>query len=321
LKAVLSQSVRPLEVIVIDDGSTDDSVEVIGRFAKDDPIVRLIRHERNLGVIAACNRGVKECRGDFVTTVAADDVVAPGCLERVTRMIERFPQAGIYFGQIRGMAPDGGGSDFKEVEIYKPRLWADEKYATPESFLNDYLEVEPCYHSLSATTIYRKQCIDEVGGFRAELGHWADTFALRAVGLKYGACYTPSVQADFYFFADSFGSRQGRNVRLMLDIVARATWLMRSPEFRDRFPEPHVARWEKAYRDHAIWNHLCSAHHGLVRARHGLPPDAAGGAGRPRRPPWWPGRLWARLVLSYHWRRMEAYDPDLSCYSATPCPH
>ena len=44
-------------MIVIDDGSTDDSVEVIGRFAKDDPIVRLVRNERNLGVIAtSCGR-------------------------------------------------------------------------------------------------------------------------------------------------------------------------------------------------------------------------------------------------------------------------
>jgi glycosyltransferase involved in cell wall biosynthesis len=316
LSALLSQSIRPLEVIVIDDASTDDSVEVIGQFAKDDPIVRLIRHERNLGVVAACNRGVKECRGDFVTTVAADDVVAPGCLERIMRMIDRFPQAGIYCGQIRVMAPQAGGSDYKEVGIAKPNLWTEERFASPESLLNDYLEVEPCWHSLTAATVYRKRCLDEDGGFRAELGHWADTFALRAIGLKYGACYTPAVQCDVYYFPDSFGNSQGRNVRLMLDIVARAAWLMRSPEFRDRFPEPHVARWEKEYRVYVMWGHLCSAHQPLVRARWGLPPEGAGDAGRAGRSPSWPRRLWARLVLSYHWRRMRAYAPDLSCYSA-----
>jgi glycosyltransferase involved in cell wall biosynthesis len=314
LNALLSQSVRPLEVIVIDDGSTDDSVEVIGRFAKDDPIVRLVRNERNLGVIATVIRALKECQGDFVTGVAADDVVAPGCFERIMRLIDGFPQAGIYFGQLQAMYQSEGASDFKEGPIFKASRWTEETYASPESFLNDYLEVEPCYHSPSASTVYRKRCFEEIGGYRAELGHWADTFALRAIGLKYGACYTPSVQAYIYGYTDSFGASQWRNLKLSLDIVARAAWLMRSPEFRDRFPEPHVARWEKDYRNYVMTDLFSATYQPLVRKLFGLPPDGAGPAGWS--PSWW-RQLWTRLVLSYHWRRTQAYAPDLSCYAAT----
>src|SRR5262249_28521358 len=142
--------------------------------------------------------------------------------------------------------------------IFHASRWTEETYASPESFLNDYLEVEHCSHSPSACTVFRTQYLEEVGGFRAELGHWCDTFALRAIGLKYGACYTPSVQAYVYQYGDSFGRTQLKNVHLSLDIVGRAAWLMRSPEFRDRFPETHVARWENAYRDFVINMHLAS---------------------------------------------------------------
>jgi hypothetical protein len=58
LQAVLSQSCRPMEVIVIDDCSTDNSVEVIEEFVRRDPIIRLYRNEQNQGVIFSTNRGL-----------------------------------------------------------------------------------------------------------------------------------------------------------------------------------------------------------------------------------------------------------------------
>ena len=63
--------------------------------------------------------------------------------------------------------------------------WNEEMFATPERFLNEHLEVEHCCNSWSPATVYRKQYIEEMGGYRKELGHWADTFMLRAIGLKY----------------------------------------------------------------------------------------------------------------------------------------
>ncbi|MEE9605051.1 MAG: glycosyltransferase family 2 protein [Candidatus Scalindua sp.] len=51
LEAILDQSFRPLEVIVVDDGSTDNSIEIIESISKRDPIVRLLKNEQNMGCL------------------------------------------------------------------------------------------------------------------------------------------------------------------------------------------------------------------------------------------------------------------------------
>ena len=58
ISAVLSQSVRPKEFIILDDASTDDSLQVLEAFAARDPIIRLVRNERNRGVCATIQRGI-----------------------------------------------------------------------------------------------------------------------------------------------------------------------------------------------------------------------------------------------------------------------
>jgi len=65
LNAILRQSVTPLEVIILDDCSTDNSVEVVERFAAEDPIFRLIRNPKNLGVMPNVNKGVDLARGSM----------------------------------------------------------------------------------------------------------------------------------------------------------------------------------------------------------------------------------------------------------------
>src|SRR5262245_48326629 len=77
LDALVGQTLAPLEIIVIDDASTDDSVEVVKQFEQKHPIIRLLRNERNLGVVATMNRGFKEMRGELLYFSAADDLVEP----------------------------------------------------------------------------------------------------------------------------------------------------------------------------------------------------------------------------------------------------
>ncbi len=80
LGSIVAQSFKPLELIVVDDASTDNSREVIESFARRNPNIRLICNERNIGAVRSAIRPMDVACGDYVCGVAADDLVAPGFL-------------------------------------------------------------------------------------------------------------------------------------------------------------------------------------------------------------------------------------------------
>lgn len=87
IDSILRQSYPRLELIVIDDGSSDGSAALAGSYA--DPRVRVVRNDHNLGVVASLNRGIELARGEFIARMDADDVAAPRRLElQVQRMTE-----------------------------------------------------------------------------------------------------------------------------------------------------------------------------------------------------------------------------------------
>jgi glycosyltransferase involved in cell wall biosynthesis len=77
-----------LEIILVDDGSTDDGDTILGAYAQNHPNIRVI-HKANEGLLMTRRRGFSEARGDWFICVDSDDYVAPTLLERVVAMIEK----------------------------------------------------------------------------------------------------------------------------------------------------------------------------------------------------------------------------------------
>ena len=240
---IATQSRPPDEFLILDDASTDNSIEIIRPLLARFPFLRLIRHDQNQGVIAASQRLFAEARCDYVFAAAADDIRLPGFFDRAMRMVEQYPQAGLVFGMLDMVDPEG-----RLLLTGKASRWEKSLYAPPDRFLREYLEVERPSESACSTAIYRRDAMQEVGGYRAELLSWADTFAFRAIGLKYGACYLATEVAHVRVLPESFSQQNSREVRKTLDMIARAAALMQSAEFRERFPRDHVRRWRRAYR-------------------------------------------------------------------------
>ena len=94
IESVLGQTLGNYELIIIDNGSTDGSSEIVAGFT--DPRIRTIRLDKNVGVSNARNNGVAIATATYITFLDADDWWEPTFLEEMARLIERHPDAGVY---------------------------------------------------------------------------------------------------------------------------------------------------------------------------------------------------------------------------------
>lgn len=106
LNSILAQSFKNFEVIVINDGSTDEGPDIVKKYLLNDSRIRLIS-QYNSGVSAARNRGIAEAKSDIIAFLDADDVWKPCFLETIITLISSFPQAGAYSTSFAIVYPSG----------------------------------------------------------------------------------------------------------------------------------------------------------------------------------------------------------------------
>ncbi len=91
--SVLAQTFEDFEFVIVDDASTDATVEILESFG--DPRIRLLHNERNLGQVPSLNRGLREARGEYIARIDADDWSLPVRLERQVATLDGNPRVGL----------------------------------------------------------------------------------------------------------------------------------------------------------------------------------------------------------------------------------
>jgi glycosyltransferase involved in cell wall biosynthesis len=181
LNSVLAQTFQDFEVIVVDDGSTDDGAEVVRSF--EDPRIRLIQQE-NRGVSAARNRGIEAARAELVAFLDADDEWLPKFLGTIIRLRKNYPEAGAYGTAYYTVMEDltirvGSLSDYIPSEPWEGLL--------PSYFKADALGAPP----VSASTVAVPKCIlIEMRGFATNVWYGEDTDLWGRIALKYPIAFS-----------------------------------------------------------------------------------------------------------------------------------
>jgi O-antigen biosynthesis protein len=139
VRSVLAQTFPDYEVLVVDDGSTDETEEAVRSIP--DPRVHYLRQSRNRGVSAARNRGIRAARGEFIAFLDSDDEWLPEKLERQVRVLQEAPEeVGLVYSGVRSV--DGSGSGW----TFRPRHRGD--------VYGEILEANPI-HSGSSVMVRR----------------------------------------------------------------------------------------------------------------------------------------------------------------------
>jgi glycosyltransferase involved in cell wall biosynthesis len=117
IRSCLDQTYRHLELIIVDDCSTDDTPRLLAQYAGD-PRVRIIRHETNQKLPRALNTGFAHARGDYLTWTSDDNVFTPDAIERMVAYLESQPGVGFVYTDY--VLIDDAGRTIRRVEAGGP---------------------------------------------------------------------------------------------------------------------------------------------------------------------------------------------------------
>jgi GT2 family glycosyltransferase len=174
------------EVVVVDDASSDGTVDLLRRLRKQDDRINFIRNRRNGGFLAACNTGAKAARGDYLLFLNNDTVLLPGWLAPLLAIFEDHPDAGVAGGKLLfedGRLQEAGALVFSDASAAKIG------YFDPDVESPLYQYVREVDYVSAAFMLTPREVFEQAGGFdrRYGFGYYDDDdycFAVRGLGRR-----------------------------------------------------------------------------------------------------------------------------------------
>lgn len=246
LLSILNQSYEDFEVIVVDDGSTDNSLGVIQGFLQRDNRVSLIRNLENKGVLFSLKKILTQATGEYIVFLSADDKVLPGFFEKSMNLLCNFPEAGLCCSN-----PVMIDSSSDEVKIKELRLNDSPCYFPPEKAVSVVQAKRP-WIACHASIINRKSLIS-AGNMISELRWHCDWFALLVVAFRQGFCYLPESLSALRTAPFSYASQGVTNRPAQLEIIENMLRILTSPPYSDVSESFRKSAVLSCYGSKALW--------------------------------------------------------------------
>lgn len=175
LESVWAQTQQPVQLIIIDNASTDNSRTVIQKAIEGRPNVIFLRNTQNMGLCKAFNRGLEHATGTYIIDLAADDVMLPNRIEKQVQAFESLPKEyGVVFSN--AIYTDANGNKIGHHYAIDGALRA--KGHVPSGDV--YKEVLRQYFICTPTIMMRKSVLMKLGGFDENLSYEDFDFFVRS---------------------------------------------------------------------------------------------------------------------------------------------
>jgi glycosyltransferase involved in cell wall biosynthesis len=220
--AVMRQNPPPHEIIIINDGSTDHSLDVIRSLQCSFPCIHAIHHKENKGVVAAMNEGLSVATGDLVYFAAADDFCLPSLFAAADRALRSFPEAAFFCGRVVLVNCSGTIVGFRPFMLPSARAaFLSPAKVRARIAVSDHWCVGPA-------VIYRRDRLLAAGGFDETMGAFTDGLIVRRLALDFGFYFDPIVVVAWQISPDSLSARTALSIAENTDLIAKAVDAVRA---------------------------------------------------------------------------------------------
>lgn len=248
VNSVLKQIYTNFELIVIDDGSTDNGANEVQKF-KDDRI-KLI-HQNNQGVSAARNRGIEEAKAELVAFLDADDAWKRDFLETIINLRGKYPQAGAYGTAVEFKMPDGS------IKLAQYKSISKEAW---EGIIDNYFHCSLKNPFITASSVaIPKKVFKSVGEFPQNLARGEDLDMWCRIALEYPIAFANKICVTYYQNADD------RACNKPLDDKNISVFLNKLEDYFSKYK--HKTKAELYFKEYLIKWKIFEAREYIVRGR------------------------------------------------------
>lgn len=236
LDSVLSQTYKDIEILVVDDGSTDATLEILERYAASDERIRLVRNENNLGLVGNWNYCIELAQGEWIKFVFQDDLIARTCVEEM--LAASTPDTWLTVCRREFIFEDGTPEETRRYYELHPNpervFGAGITYVPPETVCETAIDLFGVnFFGEPTATLIRREAFARHGLFNPELAMICDTEYWMRLAAHHGFTYLPKTLASFRVHAGSTSAHHfaQRQYRITLDGVVLMHEYVHNPAF------------------------------------------------------------------------------------------
>ncbi len=221
IQSIIDQTFQDWEMIIVDDGSKDNSVEVIKSYCEKYSRIKLFQHENgeNKGLITTVKLGIEKASGEWIVFVESDDTITPNYMEEKLKVAEQNPEIKFIFNDVNLFGEESAVKEMYEdyfIEFYETM----DKIKTQKDYIKEFRKknIVPTFSVVMA----KKEILEDLN-YDSAVAQWVDYYLWSQLVAKYNFYYLPQKLTNWRMHKTSYNNKRTSSYKgvTFLDVQIR----------------------------------------------------------------------------------------------------